>query len=154
MSIIRVHHHKICVTDMERSLRFYRDLLGFELIYDAERSGPDYDQIMELQDCRLRVAMLRDRSGQSMLGLLEFHHPPMQPHQGNFYLQGFCTLALEVDDIDEDLRRLTGAGVRALSPVVDLVRGGKLVARAVYVFDPDGLRIELYQPLVAIEKAR
>ncbi len=154
MSVTKIHHHKICVTDMERSLRFYRDLLGFELIYDAEHSGPDYDQIMDLSDCRLRVAMLRDRRQQSMLGLLEFHHPPMQPHQGNVYVQGFCTLALEVDDIEADLKRLIDAGVRALSPLVDLVRGGKRVARAVYVFDPDGLRIELYQPEVAIENAR
>ena len=150
----KVHHHKICVTDMDRSLRFYRDLLGFELIYDAERSGSDYDQIMDLKDCRLRVVMLQDPSEQSMLGLLQFYHPPMQAHQGTVTMQGFCTLALEVDDIDADFGRLTQAGVKALSPVVDLIRGGKLVARGVYILDPDGLQIELYQPLVSIEDAR
>ena len=153
--ITRIHHHKISVSDMERSLVFYRDLLGFEVIYDALRENlPSYDRIMALEGVRVRVVMLRHRAGGPLIGLLQFHHPTPQPRETNVYSPGFCTLALEADDIDADYQRLTQAGVKSLSPVVQIVRGGKPVAKAVYVLDPDGLRIELYQPLVSIEDAK
>ena len=40
MSATSIHHTKISVSDMDRSLRFYRGLLGFELIYDVFRDDP------------------------------------------------------------------------------------------------------------------
>ena len=49
MSYDRIHPTKIFVSDMERSIHFYRDLLKFELVYDAERSEvPAYDKCMGL----------------------------------------------------------------------------------------------------------
>ena len=158
MPAIGIHHHKISVTDMERSLVFYRDLLGFELIYDALRENlPEYDRIMGLQDVRVRIAMLRTPrpapGREAMIGLLQFLNPPPRAHCADVFDQGFSTIAVETNDIDADFRRLRKAGVESLSSVVQIVRGGRAVAKAVYVLDPDGLRIELYQPLVTIENA-
>ena len=63
-------------------------------------------------------------------------------------------LAFESDGtIEADYERFQCENVKTISPPVEIERDGRCVARALYVFDPDGLQIELYQPMVAIEDA-
>jgi len=154
MSATGIHHTKISVSDMDRSLYFYRDLLGFELIYDAYRDDPpSYREIMGFDKVQVRIAMLRDRNQQSMIGLLQFVTPTPQGSPPPVNHIGFATLGVEVDDIHADYQRFQRENIKTISPPVDIHRDGKCVARAMYVFDPDGLQIELYQPMVAIEDA-
>ncbi|HWB54668.1 MAG TPA: VOC family protein [Tepidisphaeraceae bacterium] len=145
---MKIHHHKFTVTDMDRSLLFYRDLLGFELIYDAERSNlPSYDTIMGYTDVKLRVSMLRDSFG-SVLALIQYHNPEVQIRRQANYFQGSSQICLQTDDIDADYERLTRAGVASRSQPVNIIRDGMAVARACYILDPDDIAIELYQPLL------
>ena len=154
MSATGIHHTKISVSDMDRSVHFYRDVLGFELIYDAFRDDPaEYRQIMGFDKVQVRIAMLRDRNQRSMIGLLQFTEPAPTGGPAGVNHVGFATLAVEVDDIHADYERIQRENIRTISPPVDIVRNGKCVARAMYVFDPDGLQIELYQAMVAIEDA-
>ncbi len=146
MGVSRIHHTKISVSDMERSLHFYRDLLGFELLYDVERSNLEsYDTLMGYRDMKLRIAMLQCGGPESMIGLVQYLNPPIQEGDLEPNVGGFTTFALVVEDVKSEYARLSGAGVASISPPVDIVRDGKVAARAVYVFDPDGLRIELYE---------
>ncbi len=55
MSILRLTHIGICVSDLERSLRFYRDLLGFKYISELEVAGEPSDTLLELRDVKLRA---------------------------------------------------------------------------------------------------
>ena len=147
MAITRVHHHTFTVSDMDRSLRFYCDLLGFTLTYDKLRENlPAYDQVMDLKDVKVRVALLEDPAGETVVALLQFHHPqPSKRPMSNLFV-GSTALAVECDDIDADYRRLKAAGVRFTCEPVDIIRDGKLAARLAYGFDPDDIVIELYQP--------
>ena len=73
MSYDRIHHTKIFVSDMERSIHFYRDLLQFELIYDVERSEIQaYDECMGLESVHVKVAMLWYESEANSIGLIQF----------------------------------------------------------------------------------
>lgn len=145
MATIKIHHHKFSVTDMDRSIHFYCNLMGLELSYDVERSNlPSYDAIMGYEDVRLRIAMLRDKEG-AEIALIEYRNPPCLKREQDNYYQGASQLCLQVDDIDADYKRLTDVGVPARSGPIDIVREGKLVARALYIHDPDGIAVELYE---------
>lgn len=150
MAIRRVHHHTFTVSDMEASLRFYRDLLGFNVIYDKLRENlPVYDQVMQMQDVKVRVALLTDPTEESTIALLEYRNPRPQIREMSNLFVGSTALAVQTDDIDADYERLKAAGVRFTCDPVDVVRDGRLAARLAYGFDPDGIVIELYMPASA-----
>jgi len=148
MAITRVHHHTFTVSDMDRSLGFYCDLLGFTLMYDKLRENlPAYDQVMGLDDVKVRVALLQDPTEEAVIALLQFHNPPPSKRPMSNLFVGSTALAVQCDDIDADYARLKAAGVRFTCEPVDVVRDGKLSARLAYGFDPDEIVIELYQPV-------
>lgn len=146
MAITRIHHHTFTVSDMGRSIQFYRDLLGFHLVQDVVRENlPAYDEIMGMQNVKVRVAMLRDPADEALVALLQyFNPPPISRTQGNSFV-GSSILAVQTTDIVADHARLKAAGVRFVSDPVDVVREGKLAARIVYALDPDGMFVELYE---------
>ena len=77
-----VHHTAISTGDLERSLRFYRDLLGFEVA--AEFNWPAgvevADRITGLKDSAARVVMLR--AGNAHIELFQYESPPPKPGGG------------------------------------------------------------------------
>ncbi len=147
MTITRVHHHTFTVSNMDQSLTFYRDHLGFTLMYDKVRENlPAYDKVMQLSDVKLRVVLLSDPTDEAVIALLEYYHPqPVVREMSNIFV-GSSALAVQTDDIDADYARLLEAGVQFTSEPVDVVRDGKIAARLVYALDPDNIAIELYQP--------
>src|SRR5437867_2141421 len=73
----RLTHVGLCVSDLERSLRFYRDLLGFRPVKEIEVEGEPADTLLGLRDVKLRAAYL-ERDGVT-LELLRFARPPAPP---------------------------------------------------------------------------
>ena len=51
-------HTAISVADMERSLNFYRDLLGLKVVMDVETDSPKLGVIVGLQGAKTRIVML------------------------------------------------------------------------------------------------
>jgi len=147
MTIKRINHHTFTVSDLDESIPFYRDLLGFNLLQDTMRENlPAYDKVMGFTDVKVRVAMFMDPADESMLALLQYHNPrPIVREMSNAYV-GTSILAVQVEDIDGEYDRLCKADVRFNSAPVDIVREGKLAARLAYALDPDGIVVELYQP--------
>ncbi len=147
MAVQAIHHHKIFVSDMDASIAFYRDLLGFELLQDVVRENvPAYDEIMGLEDVKIRVVMAHvPGEPEQLIALLQFLGPPITSREQAITYVGTQALALVVEDITAEYDRLGAAGVRFQGPPVDIVREGKLVAKANYLYDPDGMAIELYE---------
>ena len=57
-AIVKPHHVNYVVSDLDRSIAFYRDALGFKLIQDSLREDlPSYDTLMGVKGVRLRVAL-------------------------------------------------------------------------------------------------
>ena len=55
MRFTGVSHTSFSVTDMDRSLAFYRDLLGMRVTLDLERTGEYIEQVVGFPDARLRI---------------------------------------------------------------------------------------------------
>jgi catechol 2,3-dioxygenase-like lactoylglutathione lyase family enzyme len=143
MSIQRVTHVGICVTDMERSIRFYRDSLGFQYLSRIHVAGEPSDTLLELKEVDLGAAYL-ERDG-LRIELLHFASPPRRnppaPHAMNDL--GFTHLSIRVAGLKDFVARLRAEGVRILDQT--LIDIPAFEAAAVMIADPDGLRIELVQ---------
>ncbi len=143
MAIQRVTHVGICVSDMERSMRFYRDLLGFEYLSRIHLAGEPCDTLLALEGTDTHSAFL-ERDG-FRLELIWFVSPPASPLEPPRRMNhlGVTHLSLRVTELDEIVERLRGEGVRVLDHTrIDIPARG---SAAVMITDPDGLWIELVQ---------
>ena len=145
MALKHMHHHGFTVSDLSRSIKYYRDVLGMELIRESERSNlPSYDHMLGFKDVKLRVGLLKD-SGGNLLELFQYVNPPSTPRELKNNFVGASHVAFEVEDIDETYERLKQNGHGAIAPPVDVIRDGKKVARGIYALDPDGISVEMFQ---------
>ncbi len=143
MPVERATHVGIGVSDLDRSLRFYRDLLGFVRLSELEIGGEPTDRLLELEGSHLRAVYL-ERDG-LRIELLHFLAPtrPRRPIARAFDDLGLTHLSLRVSDLATLLAELGAAGVTVRERTrLDFPEFG---AAAVMIEDPDGLRIELVQ---------
>ena len=146
MPIIKCHHHGFTVSDAERSVTFYRDLLGLELVRVSERRDlPSYDRMLGHDNVVLKIAILRHPVNDFILELVEYKNPVGQKRELDNPFIGSSHLAFEVDDVDVVYELFQDTGYGAINPPVDVERDGIAVARAMYGLDPDGISIEIFQ---------
>jgi lactoylglutathione lyase len=143
VEIQRVWHVGICVSDLERSIRFYRDLLGFRHLSAIQLVGEPSDTLLQLKDVDLRAAYL-ERDG-FRIELLCFASPPRREPQPVRRLNdlGLTHISLRVRGLKELAARLRAEGVTILDETwIDIPA---FETAAVLIADPDGQRIELVQ---------
>ncbi len=134
------HHPGIGVHDMEVSLRFYRDLLGLEVMSDVEFEGAVLDDITGLENAKVRIVALK--CGEDEVELFQYYKPASSSFSKD-YRQcdgGIIHVALLVDNLMELYEKLKEHGVASNSKPYNL--GGGL---CVYMRDPDGITIELME---------
>ncbi|MGH7338517.1 MAG: VOC family protein [Myxococcota bacterium] len=143
MQIQRLTHMGICVSDLERSLRFYCDLLGCEEVGRLELEGQPTATLNGWPDVKVRAVYL-ERDGWR-LELMEFPVPgwigPSTPRPMNQL--GLTHLSFRVADLDAVCARIEAAGGGVLRETRLAVPGSP--TRAIMAFDPDGVRIELIE---------
>ena len=146
MTLKRCHHHGFTVSDLDRAVGYYRDLLGLELIRISQRKNlPSYDRILGYDHVELKVALLRHPATGFLLELFQYVSPPVEKRDLANHRVGASHVAFEVDDVDAIYDRLRRHGYGAIHAPVDVERDGKIVARAMYALDPDGISIEMFE---------
>lgn len=139
-------HIGICVTDLDRSIRFYRDVFGFVQLYQLDFDNNEVAATME-QDGRFRSAMLiRD---DIRIELLQWVDVPMtgSGERKPMTELGFTHLSFRVEDVEGLTDAIVAAGgelVEATRTVLGDVED-PASGRFIYLTDPDGTRIELMQ---------
>ena len=138
--ILGVHHAALAVPDMAAALAFYCDLLGFEVVMEAEvPSGIDVMvEAMGIEDSGFMVRMIR--KGNSCIELFEFKVPEAGDPQRPPNRTGITHIALASDSIEEDYERLCAAGVN-----FNAAPFGAAPSRFAYGRDPFGNVIELLE---------
>jgi len=134
-------HIGICVSDLARSERFYAEGLGFRPEAALEVAGEPSDTLLDLEAVDLEATYLV-RDG-IRIELLHFRSPPLTagPRPRPVNQLGLTHLSLRVDDLENTLSALQSVGAEILEPSrVGVPERG---AGALFVLDPDGLRIEL-----------
>lgn len=141
--IAGLHHVAISTPDVDRALAFYRDLLGFAVVFDQtwEPGTEVADRITALRGSAARQLLLR--AGNLYVELFEYRAPaaaagdPRRPVCDH----GITHLCLDVTDLDAEYARLCDAGVAFHCPPQDLGHG----VRTTYARDPDGNVVELQE---------
>jgi len=120
------------VRDIERSLRFYTEILGMEVVDPLESFEPTRGKA---------VTVRSPRSSQ----LLELNWYEEGSQFGTAYTNGeeLDHLGFEVENLQDAVKRLEGEGVQVM--VRPGTIGGSLGWQEAFVKDPDGIWIELVQ---------
>lgn len=141
-----VHHTCITVSDLERSIVFYRDVLGLELVLteESERSQDDRSKSLGVAGAKVKLAILR--AGNAQVELIEYVTARGRPYDRNNNDIGTMHIAFQVDDIEAVYQRLLEHGVRFTSPPATIPAGPMKGWRWTYFFDPDGVSLEIIQP--------
>jgi lactoylglutathione lyase len=146
MSVTGFFHAGVTVSDMDESLRFYRDGLGLEPLSDGITGGESARRIWNMDPGKVRVVFLKVPGSDTVVELFEF--PDVERHSASArpcdYGAGhFC---LYVDDAEGLHAELAAAGFGSRSDeVITIGQGPFAGAKAVYLKDPDGYHVELFQ---------
>ena len=143
-----VHHTGYTVGDLDRSLHFYRDLLGLEVVATQEKQGGYLAAIVGYPDAHVRMAHLRVPGADHVLELFEYLAPVGDPvprvEPKNV---GCAHLCLVTDDLLAIYERLREAGIDDfISAPVEVDTGINTGGLALYLRDPDGIPVEMFQP--------
>ena len=142
-----IHHTSLVVADMERSLKFYRDLLGMVVAVDTKMSGEMLDKEVALTGAQLRVVELNPGKGLPYVELLQYYSPPGKPFPADARCcdVGMPHIALIVTNIQEAYKKLSKQGVKFTAPPQFVDAGAFQGCRTAYCYDPDGIVVELWQ---------
>src|ERR1041385_953545 len=144
--IISSDHTGFTVSNLERSLAFWRNVLAFELSHTAHQTGDLAKEITGVAGAEIKLAVLKTPGGHK-IELLEYITPPdckradLRPCD-----VGHVHVALLVDDLDAILDKIAASGWKAAGRAQTLKTGPNAGKRVVYVRDPDGTTIEFMQP--------
>jgi lactoylglutathione lyase len=144
MGIQGFSHVGVCCSDLERSTRFYTEVLGFSPLFTMEW-GDELAATMERDGIRFESRMLR--RGDVRLELLHWIEPQADGDRERRSMTqfGMTHLCFRVDDIDDlvDIAEKAGGAAHrhTLSELPGAGVGGQSV-KLLYLTDPDGVRIE------------
>ena len=146
--IERVAALGMVVSDMDRSVAFYSQVLTFEKVSDVEVFGDDYEHLEGLFGIRIRVVRLR--LGGESIELKEFLTPQGRPMLADSRSNDrwFQHIAIIVSDMDRAYRILREHNVKHASTGPQTLPGyikNAAGIRAFYFRDPDNHFLEILQ---------
>lgn len=142
MKNARLLHYSHCVADIERSRRFYVDVLGFETVAEFDFDDAKTAQVMGVPDCRFKgIFMKRDGMRIELIG---FSNPApdtaVRRRASNEI--GHSHFSFYVENLDAALDELRSKGAQVDDDTrTELAMG----IECCVVRDPDGFPIEIVE---------
>ena len=143
-----VTHIGICVSDMDRSLAFYRDILGMTVLgdrmTDPTEGGRLHNYLHERQ-ARRWVSLAYGDGATPTLTLTS--HPGDNPDGEPIKLDmvGISHISFGVEDVKGLTEELISKGVELAGPIESFTNADGDI-RSIYVFDPDGILVQFNTP--------
>ena len=141
-----IFHTGITVSNLDRALEFYRDVLGLEIMVGPTDTieGDDVSRGIRVPDAKFRLAVLK--AGNSTVELLEYFNPPSsveKPLPVNNL--GAMHVAFQVEHAEAKMKELEAKGIEFFTPL-NVVEDGPLKGwKWVYFQDPDGITLEMIE---------
>jgi catechol 2,3-dioxygenase-like lactoylglutathione lyase family enzyme len=144
--IVDADHTGITVSNLQRSLAFWQDVLGFEYSHTRHQKGKIAEEITSVAGAEIKLAVVKAPGGHK-IELLEYlapagrkKHVDLRPCD-----VGHVHVALSVDDLNPVLQKISASGWKAAGQPQMLTTGPNAGKRVVYVRDPDGTTIEFME---------
>lgn len=150
--ILAADHTGITVSNLERALAFWRDVLGFELSHTAHQTGEMAREITGVAGAEIKLAVVKAPGGHK-IELLEYLAPAERKRGVDLRPcdVGSVHVALIIDDLDAVLNVINASGWKAAGEPQTLQSGPNAGKQVVYVRDPDGTTIEFMQQSLTVD---
>ena len=130
-------HVCIGVTDIERSLDFYKRLLGMDVVFDVELEGASLSTVSGKADAKGR--MIGGLIGGIVVELIDLGDGAAATPAGSSRI-GYTNVSFSVTDLDAAYRKVGELGFKAAQEPVEIAG-----VRMFFVNDPDGTPIEIIE---------
>jgi catechol 2,3-dioxygenase-like lactoylglutathione lyase family enzyme len=146
-----VWHFSFTVSDLEKAIAFYRDVLGWELVHRQMQHNEYTARLVGYPGADIEVAQIAipgQPRGISThdLELVHYRYPLGVPRPIEIKDPGEGHICFAVDDAQAEYERLVGLGVEFLSPPNEITAGVNTGGKACYFRGFDGVHLELLQP--------
>jgi len=144
-----IDHLNLVVRDLNATVRFYCDLLGFRETNRATLQGDWIDAVAGLHGITADVVFLELPDGGPRIEVLQYLTPTGQNLPANSLANtyGLRHFALRITDMTGTVARLRAAGIQFVSDPVEvpagILKGSKVHKTLCYFHDPDGVLLEL-----------
>jgi catechol 2,3-dioxygenase-like lactoylglutathione lyase family enzyme len=132
------HHSGFVVPNLDQALDYYRETLGFEVLFEDRDMTDLIERTVGIPGVRCQLAQCQSPLSGQILELLAFSNVPDGTSAQMPVWPGIGHAAYLVEDIDAAVAGLEAAGGRLIGEVVTFPEG-----RAVYSFTPSGTVVEL-----------
>ena len=137
------NHTSFTVAGMDKSVKFWTEMLGFKAASVSPRDGIWQEEVTGIPDASLMVAHLYGHGHHiEFIQYLAGAIPGAAPQPA---LRGAAHVCLETDDIERTWAALLKAGATTQGAIATVTTGAVGGAKAGYIRDPNGILIELLQ---------
>ncbi|MDU1412841.1 MAG: VOC family protein [Clostridium sp.] len=144
-----VEHIGITVSNLEKSLVFYRDVLGLNYKGEMIMNSKETEILFGIKNCIVKVAYLNcnDLINGPEIELIQFISEYCVKRKSSLNITSISELCFNVLDIEQVYNKLKSSCVSFISPpqFFDLSSQGFGKSKAVYLKDPDGIILELIE---------
>ena len=147
----RIYHVGLTVSDLDRSIAFYRDILGLEFQGEIFMKGEETNKMFRRANCKARVAYLNGSKAIEAppVELIQFVDNKVNQIQSDLFTTSISEVCFYTDDIDSAYKILIENHVECLSEpqYFDFSSQGFGKNKAFYFKEPDGIILEMMQSL-------
>jgi catechol 2,3-dioxygenase-like lactoylglutathione lyase family enzyme len=136
-------HTGITVSDLDRSMRFYREVLGCQVSAPVRVEGPFFEAVTGVPGCQIDVAFARLPG--HVIELLCYAQPPSRASTLRANDPGFMHVCIKVAELERVIERVARFGFKPAGPMQIAQGGPEDGVKVVYVRDPDGVVLELIE---------
>ncbi|UZO80088.1 VOC family protein [Aquimarina sp. ERC-38] len=142
-----VQHIGIPVSNLVKSIEFYKEFLGGKILFQNEMVGEGFSKGTKVPNAACKFAMIEIKN--TIIELIEYTNPIGKPFRQNNNDVGAIHIAFEVDDIQETYKNLSEKGYQFNAEPYTFKEKDKaediVGASFAYLNDPDGIQLEIFE---------
>jgi len=138
---IKLRHVGIVSSDIDESVKFYRDVLGFNVYLDQHESGEYLDTFLSTNGVDVRTIKMKN-SFDDVIELLHFTSPSHVSTDLEFNVVGCSHIAITVDDVDALYQRILDKNIPHYNEPTHAENSS---VKVFFFKDPSGFIIEAVQ---------
>jgi len=141
--VVGYRHTGIITNNINKSVYFYKNILGLQMIQEFTDSSDYINEITGLNGTIAHFIKLKCLDG-GVIELLEYPSHQTEPIKSSIINVGICHIALRVNNADDAYKKLVDEKIKVISKPVLSSEG---IAKVFFCLDPDGIRVEIVEML-------
>jgi catechol 2,3-dioxygenase-like lactoylglutathione lyase family enzyme len=138
--VTSMNHVGLSVVNLEKSVKFYTEVLGMEIDYEAYHEGKPISDVVGVENVRLKICVVK--KGMCKIELIEYGRQVDAQGHKKQNEPGLIHISFAVDDVEEFYEKVESLGYEFYShPMVTRPNGPKIC----YFKGPDDVTLELYE---------